>query len=58
MASLDEAFGTITENSNKAQERTLKSIIQEREKHIEPFTQKQNEQNGNFFMDKEIQSKK
>ena len=52
MTSLDEAFQSIVEDKEKTnQERTLKSLLKEREIPIIPFTQKQNEMNGNIFLD-------
>lgn len=53
MASLDEAFKNIgEEKTNVNINRSFKSILKEREKEIKPFTQKQNEENGNHFLDK------
>lgn len=55
MASLDEAFEKVVDNSEKAKmERTFQSLLKERETYILPFTQKQNESNGNFFIDKNV----
>ena len=48
MSSLDEAYNNIVENPSQVKkERTLDSLIKEREKFIKPFTQKQNEAIGN-----------
>lgn len=53
MASLDEAFQNIgEEKTNVNVERSFKSLMKEREIEIKPFTQKQNELNGNVFLDK------
>jgi len=53
MASLDEAFQNIGEETIKVNtERSFKSLMKEREIEIKPFTQKQNELNGNVFLDK------
>jgi len=58
MASLDEAYESVIDNKEKTEkisnERTFKSLMEERSKHIEPFTQKQNESKGFTFLDKSI----
>ncbi len=55
MASLDEAFEKVVDDSEKAKmERTFQSLLKERETYIQPFTQKQNESNGHFFIDKNV----
>jgi len=56
MASLDEAYESVIDNKEKTEkisnERTFKSLMEERSKPIEPFTQKQNESKGFTFLDK------
>jgi len=53
MASLDEAFQNIgEEKTNVNVERSFKSLMKEREIEIKSFIQKQNELNGNVFLDK------
>lgn len=47
MASLEEAYEKIVSDKDKqTMERTFNSILKERERAIEPFTQKQNDLNG------------
>lgn len=52
MASLDEAFQNVKEENKKYTDRSFSSLMKEREIEIKPFTPKENELNGNIFLDK------